>query len=421
MSASPSLSICNNSIGQGESIALPGPKKRQAEALFQNIKWLAETFGPETIGFLTLTFAKPCFSRRIASRRFNSVLNILRKRYRCGVTVSERHKSGAIHFHLVVTVGRDIRTGIDFEAVFPARASAPARSQARARRGAACVCASAGARAGALACAACEGASVRGVRADYSTAPAALRAEWHWLRKTLHRFGFGRHQLQPMKFNTEALARYVGKYISKSWEFRTDDDKGARLLRYFGRWTKGEARKASPPWSARHAGLSPRARAWRQCMAQIALSCQLQGVNFTEQTVRQFVGRRWAWHTTRRIRATLFFNASKFTEQTRQGVRDHNAEVSAEHEGRERHVSERPAEFWCESWHADGTDTECRQARAGNNRSIIKARQDKAKVNALLEALADWTQPVRPSISCGVQTKSAPPERTQTDRLPPAR
>jgi hypothetical protein len=36
---------------------LPGPRKKQAEALTQNILWMAETFGKERIGFLTLTWA----------------------------------------------------------------------------------------------------------------------------------------------------------------------------------------------------------------------------------------------------------------------------------------------------------------------------------------------------------------------------
>ena len=38
-----------------EKSPLPGTKKKQADALVKNIGWLSETFGPERIGFGTLT------------------------------------------------------------------------------------------------------------------------------------------------------------------------------------------------------------------------------------------------------------------------------------------------------------------------------------------------------------------------------
>ena len=34
---------------------LPGTKKKQADALVRNVGWLAQTFGPERIGFVTFT------------------------------------------------------------------------------------------------------------------------------------------------------------------------------------------------------------------------------------------------------------------------------------------------------------------------------------------------------------------------------
>ena len=38
-----------------ESPPLPGPRRKQAQALTDNIKWMVEAFGKERIGFLTLT------------------------------------------------------------------------------------------------------------------------------------------------------------------------------------------------------------------------------------------------------------------------------------------------------------------------------------------------------------------------------
>jgi len=349
------LSFCNNST---EDVAetLPGPKRKQAEALFQNIRWLADTFGPETIGFLTLTFAKPVHKRAVASRRFNSVLNRLRERYRCGVAVSERHKSGAIHFHLVVTVGRDIRTGIDHAAVFPTRA---------------------------------RGGEGNKRRADYTTAPPALRAEWHWLRANLKKYGFGRHQLQPMRHNTEALARYVGKYISKSWEARTDDDKGARLLNYFGKWSKKIPRRTAPPWSSRHGGLSPRARAWRQCVKQIEIACSLQNRPLPVHDMKSECGKSWALAFTKTIRATTFFVPTRRDDELRQAMTEHNTEATEEFGAQARGIWQRSAEWFFRDDEAE-SDLALHKVRLDNQTARRLAAREKLKVLALVESMQDF-------------------------------
>lgn len=216
-------------VWDGEPInipeSLPGPKKRQAEALFQNIAYMVKTWGENRIGFLTLTVGDfvddpehedgrrfvHVTERKEASRRFNSLLtHWIKRRYRCGVVVVERHKNKGIHFHLVVVTHDDIKSGIDFDACFPARVN---------------------------------GKTVK--RPDYRTAPSALRREWELWRERAECYGFGRANLQPMRENAEALGRYVAKYISKSWQERTEDDKGARGVRYFGNWA---ARDAFEPW-----------------------------------------------------------------------------------------------------------------------------------------------------------------------------
>src|SRR5580658_5843951 len=107
---------------------LPGPRKKQAEALTQNIQWMAETFGKERIGFLTLTLGdfeaggryRNLRDRKEARRRFHSLMtNEIAKRYVCGVTVTERHKNRGLHFHLAVVCKEDIYGQIDFAACFP--------------------------------------------------------------------------------------------------------------------------------------------------------------------------------------------------------------------------------------------------------------------------------------------------------------
>lgn len=278
---------------------LPGPKRRQAEALAQNIAWMVEHFGAERVGFLTLTcgddgpagFTKVT-TRAEASRRFHSLqTNVISERYQCGVVVTERHRDGGIHFHAIVAVGGDIRSGVDFDACFPRREN---------------------------------GKPVHAP--DYSTATPRLRLEWKFWREAAPRFGFGRHNLQPVR-KPAAIGRYVGKYISKSWAARCDDDKGGRLVRYFGRWSV-EGHKFAPPWSARHGGLSPRARAWRECCKQIALAMRTDGIStFTEASARANMGRRWAWHLTQKIRAAEFFLHPRMDAATREGMTAHNEEA----------------------------------------------------------------------------------------------
>lgn len=333
---------CNNSIG-----SLPGPRRKQAEALTQNILWLARTFGAERIGFLTLTFADDCKSRAEASRRFNSALtNAIRRRYKCGVVVSERTKRGVIHFHLVVPTGADIRTGINFAECFP-----------------------------------------KSGRGNYRSAPEALRAEWAWLRENLHRYGFGRHQLQPMREVPEALAVYVGKYISKSWNERTDDDKGARLVRYFGRWTVGNA-KCSPPWTARHGVLSPQARAWRECMKQVGLATKLAGIEITPQNARVAMGRRWAWNVTKRIRATEFFLPRSAHPSALKGLAEHHTAVAREHGSAARHIGHRPPEYWFHDWRdSEELPSHIHAGRKENAARIAEDNARREKVESLLESI----------------------------------
>lgn len=179
-----------NGAGKGTPAALVGPRKKVALALSWNVAHLCKTWGIERVGFLTLTFAEHVTDAREAQRRFNSLAtHILRKRYPAFVAVLERQKSGRIHYHLLVVLPDDIRTGIDFDAI---------------------------------------------ANGDYKTANKSLRLEWAFWRKTAPSYRFGRTELLPIKSDADALGQYVGKYIAKGQAFRTEDDKGVRLVRYSG-------------------------------------------------------------------------------------------------------------------------------------------------------------------------------------------
>ena len=134
--------------------------------------WLGK-YSLERLGFLTLTFAQDIKDPIEAQRRFNSLAtHVLRDRYADYIRIWERTKKGRIHYHLLVVLPEDIRTGFSFvEAEF-------------------------------------------GV---YTSAPKALRSEWAFWRSTAKEYGFGRTELLPIRSTAEGIARYVGKYISSTW------------------------------------------------------------------------------------------------------------------------------------------------------------------------------------------------------------
>jgi hypothetical protein len=161
---------------------------KSAKKLEVNIKVMAEKFGLERLGFLTLTFAEHITCPKEAGRRFHSLAtNVLNARCLAWVSVFERQKSGRIHFHVLVALRNDIRTGVDWKQF---------------------------------------GEGV------YRSAGPVLRSEWAFWRNTAHSHGFGRTELLPIRSTEGAIAKYVGKYLGKHMDSRKAEDKGVRLVRY---------------------------------------------------------------------------------------------------------------------------------------------------------------------------------------------
>jgi hypothetical protein len=153
-----------------------------------NAKGLIERFGLERCGFLTLTFADHVVDMEEAQRRWHSLrTHVLSQRYEAFIVVVERQKSGRVHFHLIVVLPEDIRSGFSF---------------------------------------------AEAERKIYSSANDALRDEWAFWRASAKRYGFGRTELLPIQSNAEGVGRYLGKYIGKHVKNRKPADKGARLVRY---------------------------------------------------------------------------------------------------------------------------------------------------------------------------------------------
>jgi hypothetical protein len=289
-----------------ENGPLPGPRKKQADALTENIKWMAEHFGKERIGFLTLTLGdfdaggkyRNMRDRKKAQKRFHSLLtNVIVKRYMCGVTITERHRNRGIHFHLAVVCANDIRGEIDFAACFPAKDY--------------------------------QGKPIH--KPDYSTANDAIKREWAFWRRIAKFYGFGRAQLQPMRENGEALGRYLGEYLSKDWENRLPEDKGARCVRYFGHWSteprKENVRRKTPPHSCRFGWMTPRARAWREMLKQLMIVFRFKGVKITEHNIKDIAGSKWAWKFGKLFEAVRFEFGNWQDAALRAAIMEHNFKV----------------------------------------------------------------------------------------------
>jgi hypothetical protein len=218
--------------------------RKSAFVLKESVQQMADRYGLENLGFLTLTFAQHITCPREAQRRLNSLItHVIKVRYLDYVGVMERQKSGRIHYHLLVALGQDIRTGFDFSAI---------------------------------------------AKQDYTSASPALRSEWAFWRSTARKYRFGRTELLPVKSSTEAMAKYLGKYISKHMEARCPDDKGVRLVRY----SKG-ARAGTTRFQFQSQGSAE----WRR---KLAIFAQIIQERHPEQKVgsiadlTRVLGKRWA-------------------------------------------------------------------------------------------------------------------------------
>ena len=220
--------------------------RKAAAALAWNVAALIERVGLERCGFLTITPPDQVTSREEWQRRWNSfVTHGLRVRYPEWLRVVERQRSGRIHAHLLIALPGDVRTGFDFDAV--------------------------------------------GKR-DYRSASPLLRREWNWLRAVLPSYGFGRHELMPIRTTGDAMAGYVGKYIGKTIRSgRPESDKGWRLVAY-----GSPVRVARTRFSWAESGAE-----WRRGCAALAGMVEnskgLRPGSLSAAGMGYVLGRRWAY------------------------------------------------------------------------------------------------------------------------------
>ena len=226
-----------------KAISVDKKYRKSSTALSHNVVYMSQKYGLENLGFLTLTFADHVLCNREASKRFNSLAsNVLNSRYDSWIKVTERQKSGRIHFHLIVAIGSDIRTGFDF---------------------------------------------TEAIQGNYSSASQKLRSEWSYWRSTARKYNFGRTELMPIKSSHEAIGRYVGKYIGKHMMQRTPEDKGARLVSYS---------KGIRSMNTKFSWYTDGAKQWRAKVRAFAyLVSERTGCEPTMRSLTQQLGPKWAY------------------------------------------------------------------------------------------------------------------------------
>ena len=236
--ALPCLNTINCNEGKNK---LSSGHRKTAFALMLNVLWLIERHGLERVGFLTLTFARYVVAYKDAQKALHSLMTgVLKARYPEYIIVMERMESGRIHYHLLVVMAEDIRTGFDFAAV---------------------------------------------KRGNYGSASDYLRREWKFWRETSRRYGFGRTELLPIKKTADGVAKYISKYISKHIGQRSPEDKGARLVRY----SKGTNRAGT-----RFDWISPGAYMWRSKLGAFCRMLNLNSDNYKEH-LKEWFGRNWVY------------------------------------------------------------------------------------------------------------------------------
>ena len=232
-----------------KSNRLSSSQKKSAVALAWNIEYMATKYGLGTLGFLTLTFPYSVKCMKEAQQKYRSFnTNFLSSHFPAHIAVKERHKTGVIHFHEIVTCGHDILNGFNFADI----------------------------------------ADSDWKKHSYKSANPELKKLWSLLRRNAPRYGFGRTELLPIKSTSEGIARYVGKYISKNVQNRPVEDKGTRLVNY-----SGDSRNASTRFMLVNEGSLNWRNKTKVFCKLIAKAKGLPPLN--PDNISKYLGKRWAY------------------------------------------------------------------------------------------------------------------------------
>lgn len=232
--------------------------RKQKHIIELNAEKLIDTFGIDNTGFFTITFPKSISGdNKEISRRFNNFnRRVLSKYFGDWGWQKERQgktgTNGGWHYHILIDCGGDIRTGMDWDSY---------RLDAEIRKNAYLL-----------------GKKYKDIkhlvdplqRNYVKSASPLLRELWKIISpKNVKKYGLGRCEIMPIKTNTEAASKYLGKYVSKHLDGRHEEDKGVRLSGY----SKGFGKS-----STKIAWVSPGGKLWRENKSILAnhLNCRNQ-------------------------------------------------------------------------------------------------------------------------------------------------
>jgi hypothetical protein len=236
----------------------------------RDVEWMAQKYGVERVGMLTLTIRENVTDGKEFSRRFKSIsTNVFNRLFHDWVRVFERQKRGAWHVHVVVATKDDIRTGTDVVALNDLL------KKKRDRR-------------------ISKSAYYAGIQ---RLASVNLRAIWKVFRtlcavgdhrrngkRKLRRYQFDAAHMLPIISTAHALATYVSKYISKGFQNRRPEDKGLRLM--------GCSKRVSKVCSERFSWAEGAGRVWRGKLADLAAMLDFK----SPDDFAKALGCRWAYH-----------------------------------------------------------------------------------------------------------------------------
>ena len=244
---------------EGEQRWIGGESKAELRTAFtfgENVAQFFRDYPFEQIAMFTVAFEYVVKTPKEAARRFDSFnSNWLRKQDHVWIRVCEPHKDKRPHYHFLIWVGEDIRTGFDFEAFIASQDEF--QKNGRTPR-------------------------FEQLRKQYIvSAPEALRKLWGDLRREAKAAGIGRTELLPIRKKGEAVGAYVGKYLAKGSPYRVGAWKGARLVSY----CQKAPRRASSRFSWVESG-----REFREWAAEVS-----EWLDCDHDTISEVCGPRWAW------------------------------------------------------------------------------------------------------------------------------
>ena len=244
------------------------PKSKTAKnqkALTGNVQGWADKLGVERLGFLTLTFKENLCDRKEAQRRWDNISRTIRRdgKFTVLVKVAEIQKRGAIHYHCLVDIGQDIRTGFDWVAFGRAGEAYQAKDRNNGKKW---------------------------TRVYAKSATDHLRHLWGYMRAKCKSHGFGRSELMPIEYPNN-IGSYLGKYLNKDDQERESGTwancemtKGMRRVSY----GQKEYRTHSPKFSwVNHTKGKP---LWRHKLKEWA---DYRGLE-TMDEIKEAFGKHWS-------------------------------------------------------------------------------------------------------------------------------